>query len=356
MPWVRTCVRGLLTSGVLLMLCGSTVCGSSALAQDAGADGLDLLTISGRSERTDGGLRFDWPGVELTVRVKGRAVDATFSTLDGGALLAVESDETPLRMVELTGGSQTVHLATFKNARAHTLTIRKATEANYSGPVDLTQVWAPGGALVPAHRTYRHRLEWLGDSLSTGFGIMSRHQHKCPNDFRLQDFTLATPALVARRFDADLHAVVAGGWGLTKGWVVPHEQYQFHKLYTRRLYSDPVEGTFELDDFKPEAVVVSLGSNDVSMKVTQEDARDALVALLTTVRQHRPGVPILLVSTNTTTDFIAAAAEAFHDEHLKVIALDFLKEEGFACWHPTRVTSQRWADELALALHEVAGW
>jgi hypothetical protein len=249
-----------------------------------------------------------------------------------------------------------VRLASFKSGREHTVVIRKATEANYSGPVDVLGFTAPGGALLPVARPYKHALEWLGDSVSSGFGILSKSKHKCPNDFHLQDFTRATPALVARRFDAELHAIVAGGWGLTKGWVVPHEQYQFHKLYGRRLYSDVVEGTYDFASFKPEVVVVSLGSNDVSMKVSLEDARDAMVSLLTTVRVNRPGVPIILVSTNTTTDFIQAAADAFDDPLVKVVALDFRKEESFACWHPTMVTSQRWADELAVVLHDLVGW
>lgn len=116
----------------------------------------------------------------------------------------------------------------------------------------------------------KHRIEFIGDSISSGEGVIGA---KCEEDWVSMLFCASAAFTVktADYMDADFRVVSQSGWGVLSSWdnnpykVIPHYYEQVcgmtggarnRELGAQELYS--------FDEWKPDAVVINLGTNDES--------------------------------------------------------------------------------------------
>ena len=115
------------------------------------------------------------------------------------------------------------------------------------------------GAFVPYKEEPRLKIEFIGDSITTGFGVLAKEEF---GEYRTkeQDVTKAFPYLVSRELNAEYNVIAAGGWGIYKSKYSPYAIPDFYANV------DLTRNTQKQDDaaFTPDLCVVTLGTNDFS--------------------------------------------------------------------------------------------
>src|SRR5690606_36621250 len=94
-----------------------------------------------------------------------------------------------------------------------------------------------GGRSLPPPPRQTRRIEVMGDSQSTGFGIemLNAPNHDCPgadHGGRWQNFRKAWGALLGDRYDAEVHGIVFSGKGLIKN-IWPDDPDSLVRYYAR---------------------------------------------------------------------------------------------------------------------------
>jgi len=139
----------------------------------------------------------------------------------------------------------------------HSFEIIKLTESqnNFLG---ISRV-ETDGEFLPVREKKSLKIEFIGDSITTGFGVLSHERY---GDYQTaeQDVTKAFPHLVASALNAEYHLVAAGGWGICRS------KYSEHSIPDFYGNVDLLRNTDKWDKkrFSPDLFVVTLGTNDFS--------------------------------------------------------------------------------------------
>jgi lysophospholipase L1-like esterase len=172
----------------------------------------------------------------------------------------------------------------------HTLELWKRTEANVS-TTQLQGFEVSQGELLDPPPAASRRLEFLGDSVSAGFGVLGQGPI-CAFSPTTENDHVAFPALVAEALGADHQNLAYSGRGVS--WNYDRKDPNvFARLYGRTRATTPAP-LWSFGAFVPDVVWITLGGNDWDQPhagdpppelATFVDAYDHLVA---TVRQNHP--------------------------------------------------------------------
>ena len=159
------------------------------------------------------------------------------------------------KRIRLPKGEKTISVTL--PAGRHDFELVKLTEST-NNSFGVKCVTTDGEFLPPAPKE-RKRIEFIGDSITTGFGVLAKETY---GEYKTkeQDFTKAFPYIVTKALDADYHVVAAGGWPIYKSkyasYAIP-DYYENVDLLRNAAKAD-------LAEFTPDVVVVTLGTNDFS--------------------------------------------------------------------------------------------
>jgi lysophospholipase L1-like esterase len=242
----------------------------------------------------------DWSDARVIVRFDGvqASVTMTDTTYGGGNAywdVTVDGVLAPSPLA-LSQGQATYALATGLEAGIHTIELWKRTEANVS-TTEIDGFDFGGGALLAPPAAPSRRIEFLGDSVSAGFGDLGAGP-ACTFAPSTEDSHVAFPGLVATAFGADHQNLAYSGCGV-------HWDYDrsdpvvFSTLYPATLATAPGP-TWSFSSFDPDIVWITLGGDDWDQPgagdpppslAAFEAAYDSLV---TTVRQVHPLAYVIL--------------------------------------------------------------
>jgi lysophospholipase L1-like esterase len=333
-------------SSIVCALCALAACGPVKVAADS-----PRVDRYGRFE-ADG--RFSWSATRFSLRFTGRSVRAQLEQLTWPE--SAEGPGQPARfLVELDGAVSDVYAepktkqAVFERRELeagddHHLTVLRQSEA-LIGETRLQGFELERGAGVLGwDRPFKHRIEFIGDSVTTGFGDEGHD----PCKFSSQNSTIgaAYPFTAAHALDADFTVVGWSGHGVTRNWgdraepVVP-EQWT----------PGPV----------PDVVLIALGANDFwNGDPGEEKFVAAYRAFVERVRAAYPVAPIYAVLTPTGSDERREAMRKYLGEIPNTRYLELSKalpEDGRGCvGHPSAKTHQRAASEVVQRLRADLGW
>jgi len=114
------------------------------------------------------------------------------------------------------------------------------------------------GEFLPFREEKRCRIEYVGDSITTGFGVRAKRADE-EYTTATQDVTLSYAYLTSRALDAEMQIVAASGWGLYKS------KYAECAIPD---YYDNVDLTRNAEkydfSFSPDVIVLALCTNDFS--------------------------------------------------------------------------------------------
>lgn len=318
----------------------------------------------GRFDRSDSkGPRFAWSGSTITFRFRGTG-------------LSVKLKDTGFNWFELIVDGKT--MAPFGSGAAkdsftlahglvndvHTVTIVKRSEARV-GVVQLLGVDVEGGTLLPPPDPAPHRIEFLGDSITSGYGNEGPNA-QCPYTPREQNENQTYAAMVSRALNADHTNISWSGKTIR----------EMTTLWERTLPED-AKSVWTHSALVPDVVVINLGTNDFYFRDPGERVVTAnMLNLISRVRAKYPNVWIFWVLGPMLTDAYPPGEQHLtlaraHMKHAlsdladagggnRVVFVEVPTEDpttGLGCRsHPNISTHRRVADTLVPIMREHTGW
>lgn len=380
-------MAALMLSGVLSLAIMSG-CGSSSSAAESTTSTVkeetkvnDLMNVKllGRSYLTDDGklwmglsgtgIDLDYTGSKLSLFIIGNAGDkARVGVYVDGERVKDFMAPSEGEIVELEGKGDTP-----MNVR-----VVKLSECAQSC-CGIIKLEPNGGKITPA-ADKKHKIEIIGDSITCGYGVDDEdasHSFKTSTEDCTKSYSIKTAELL----DADYSLVSFSGYGIISGWtgdgkkqptqLVPtyYEKYGF--TYNAGFGGKkPQDLEWDFSRFVPEAVIINLGTNDMSYtgenEEKQEEYKQGYIAFLKTVRAKNPDARIyctLGIMGTTLNPTMRAAVEAYTaetgDDNIRVFDFPMQDQDkdGIAAdWHPSDKTHTKSAEMLSEFIKSDMGW
>jgi lysophospholipase L1-like esterase len=217
----------------------------------------------GRSDATDPlHPRFGWSGARIIAHFTGTDVTVTLdehSLLSGPSRWDVLVDGIRTSTLAPANGSGTYPVATGLAATEHTIELYKRTEGDVGDTKFLGFTFPNGGQLLSEPPAPARRIEFLGDSMSDGYGDECASASEAFSG-GTQNERLAFPGLVAHDLGADHHNVSCSGRGVLLNYMRA-DTVVFDQYFPRTMATVPA-ADWVFTSFSPDVVWIMLGAND----------------------------------------------------------------------------------------------
>jgi hypothetical protein len=334
------------------------------------------LVVMGRADRSDPArLRFGYPGVTLRLTFEGSSLGARFTATTSNSRIAVIVDGGEPRVVRLPRGDSDVPLVDALAPGPHTIDIVHRTET-WQGMLAVRGfvLGAGGRLLIPKPPPPVRRILFIGDSVTCGEAIDREPPPACRNDAPASSNAyLSYGMLLGRALEADVHLVCYGGRGLLRDWRGNHRVANAPQLFDLAVADPPWRATWDHAAFVPDAVVVSVGTNDFNLDLgpfpEREEYVSAYVAFVRAIRRQAPRAHVFLTEGAIVSDetdpgrpqktvlraYIAESSRRLADAGVHVV--ESTHYPGDACnAHPTRDQHAAMARDLDPVIRRTLGW
>jgi lysophospholipase L1-like esterase len=274
----------------------------------------------------------------------------------------VDGEETAVLKTEPGLGQYTVKLP----AGTHQVILHKRNDGNYGMAVFKGLQLPAGARLLPAPPRAARRIEFIGDSLSVGYGVEGPNK-ECqitrPHENNWKAFTQMT----ARALQADAHVTAISGKGVVRnyGEKTPTSPNPVPYYYARTLMRRG-DVMWDFQSWVPDAIVLKLGTNDHSTEPHPSEAvfTRGLHDFISAIRDaNGDKVPLFLVSDPSSAPNPERVKKVYQEQIARgAKALWFLEvargsEEELGChWHPKAVVHERMAAQLSALMKKELHW
>lgn len=239
---------------------------------------------------------FDWPGVYIYARFEGTS--CTIRLKDSTNEYSVIIDNHAPK-VFIPGDLKILKVASgLDGSVSHTVMIQKKTEAFVGKGIFEGFILDKGAALLPPHKRSGRRIEFIGNSITCGYGVLSDSSN-CHFSKQTEDAGMSYAAILSRRLHADYHLIAYSGKGMVRNYGDKHKTsvHPMPSLYDRTCWYDSTL-KWDFKKWVPQVVVINLGTNDFSTKPYPDKNvfEEAYNRLINRVRSLYPNVTIFCVS------------------------------------------------------------
>ncbi|MBN1773644.1 MAG: acetyl xylan esterase [Deltaproteobacteria bacterium] len=323
---------------------------------DGGGPPTAEVHFNGRFDRSDPAApRFAWSASSIRARFSGTGISITLDA-EGGNVFEVLIDGAPQAPIETSWGEETFGLASGLSAGEHEVELVRRTEA-FFGAVSFVRFDVTGGSLVASPWPWAHRVEFVGDSITAGYGALGPDQY-CSFSADTESAWVSYASVAARALGAAPQLIAWSGKGVVQNYGGDRDE-PLPELYERTIPTEAGDWGF---DPPADAVVLNLGTNDFSTTVDQAEFEAGYRDLILLVRSRNPTAAIYCVGGDflnaTATTYIANAIAATGDGNVELLELPgVLPSEGWGCdWHPSEATHLRIGGLVAERLRADLGW
>lgn len=360
-----------------IMLFAISACAESENSQEKNIwSDNDSIGISGRYLRSEPReVLLAYPGATITIETDAENIAAELTEIsllsDNGLsqnnTFAVIIDGEYIRKLILEDGTKTYILAQGLAREMHRIQIVKLTEG-LVGQTAFTRFVIPFDATVNAVEPARRTIEFIGNSITCGYGIESAGPDE-HFSFLTENAYKAYAMQASRQLDADAYLVSYSGKGIYRNWAdtVLYRETMV-ELYGRTMPLDTVH-LWDFAQIRPDAVVVSLGTNDFSPPLGADSALfiPRYLHLLRTIRQNYGSdvaiicinSPLLIAKQRTAlAAWISRCIDEMDDANIRYFQLSSCRSsDGWgADGHPSQQCADRNALELATFIRTVLNW
>ncbi|AKV04153.1 Endoglucanase E precursor [Labilithrix luteola] len=337
----------------------STPSASPAPPPVGGAPGVRFV---GRVDNSDPkAVRFAWPGTAIIARVKGPALSARIRD-DGNNFFQVLVDGEPKSIFKTEKGKESYSVVEGLTDDIHEIALYKRTEAKVG---EATFLGFDGDAkLMPPPAPADRRIEFVGDSITTGYGNEGPGAVCTFNPAQENEY-LSYSALTARALKAD-HVTVAWSGKTIKEMTE----------YWERTLPARTDSRWNHKSWVPQVVVLNVGTNNFA---THDPGEERFVRvysqLFARVRSEYPEAFVVCALGPMLTDrypqgrnnrtlakryMAAAMAKLKANGQSNFEYLEFPEQnhaDGLGCgFHPGLKTHKLMAERLTTFVHERLGW
>lgn len=299
--------------------------------------------VQGRVIReADGSFEFGWPGVAFESRFRGTGVRVRFDAPTDFLRLLVDGKEKivfrPGTVDKVIGG-----LA----PGIHIVRLEKMTESQQGGSRFVGFFPTPGDVSLPPPAR-RRQIEFIGDSYTVGYGNISPSR-TCTRE-EVHDRTDTPQAfgpMVARHYGADDRIVAYSGFGIVRNYNGGRPGLDLPALYDRLKPDEARHLVKAARDWRPQVIVINLGTNDFSTTLHSGEAwrnADALsaayragyLAFLRKLLARQPQARFILMGSDFYSEVEQVAAALAPAARARVTTLRFGELQLTGCdYHPS---------------------
>ena len=301
----------------------------------------ETIKTNGRTGTDGNGIICDnaLAGFEMNVRFVGdltltvTAKNPTNSTTADGPADAyftvyIDGVRSATRFCFAAGETTTLTIATSDGTKMHHIRVVKQNEAQFVlTTLESLSFTGYFGAKPEDKDLY---IEFMGDSISTGWGNLGEYGMADQHQPLYQDATQGYFNLVAEALDADASLSGCAGIGMLYGGyaVLP----QFTEFYAAQSYfRDKTVATEQ--GRTPDMIIMSLGTNDLRYGATEDEFKESMLAFIDTLREGYGDVPVVLVYGQMTTR-LATVMPAIEAASENVYVYELERNEAGGGGHP----------------------
>lgn len=263
----------------------------------------------------DGALRFGWPGVYFEGRFQGDSVEVAVEAAQEHLAVSIDGQ---VRAELVKPGAARLSFSGL-GPGPHRVRLDKLTESPEGSARFLGFFAGPDAQALP-EVTRGRRLEIIGDSHAAGYGVRGTAFDCTPAQVHdLTDSSLAFGPVLARRLDADYRIVAFSGRGIVRNYAGLAPGQPLPALYDRLIPDEAASRVDPADGWRPQVIVVGLGTNDFSTAVGPGEAwanaaalrkayRDGYVAFVAAVAASQPQARFLLIAGDLFAEDVAEVA------------------------------------------------
>ena len=303
--------------------------------------------------------RFTYPGVSISALFEGTSLNMIAKPMSGYFMVRIDNND-PFKIAFANTTDSVITLASQLPDGIHEVFIMNCIESFMPVSEFRGFLLDQDCHLYAKEQQYSLRLEFVGNSMTCGYGIESDN----PSDSfskETENHYYAYPALVSERLNAQYIAVARSGIGIYRNYGGPVEGSIdcLPNMYDYTLYGDTTE-IWDFSRYIPDIVCVNLGTNDCVLEgYSMHLLKDAFVKFSQKIRSNYPDARIIwmtgcmlhgkpLEDLQSVLDEVVQEANSAGD--MRMHRFDFTPQTGElgygAGWHPSKRQHERMADEL----------
>ena len=314
----------------------------------------------------DGSVSYNWVGTYLETQFSGSSI-AMQASAQGKTYHNVMIDGRLVRKILLQGTQpHRIVLAEGLGKGWHTLRLQQCTEGEHGRTTIHGFLLNNGEQLRKVPRRQRF-IEFYGDSYTCGYGTEGT-SHDEPFTLETENCNQAYACIIARYFDADYALVAHSGRGILRNYGAPKTQSEGNMFDKHnRLFDADEAPRYDFSAYKPQLVVVNLGTNDFSpLAIPSPEAYvSQYKKLLQSLRTHYGNVPVFCIRPQSASRYLQLALDLLEretaaDAHVFVShsmnnIIDDATDYG-ASWHPNYRGQRKVAMSLIPQIAHIMGW
>lgn len=344
----------------------------------------ETVRILGRTKEVDNvryinyscsGIEFEFVGTSASVVI---CTDGSKweDTLKAWVAVFIDDEDTPRKRILVDGKENIYKIYEDDISREVKIRLMKMSEAAFS-KVGIKEIVIEGEGNVIPTKSKERRIEFIGDSITCGYGIEGVFEKDIFNTAQENPWE-AYAARTARHFNADFNCVSWSGIGVISSWTEvekPNTEWLMPMLYKytdAAMDNDLGNKEFELWDndlFIPDLIVVNLGTNDTSYTKNVKEKVDAFAygyyEFLNRIRNFNPKAHIICTLGAMGQELCPAVQTAVTkfknstgDRKIYTHFFDVqLEEDGIGTdSHPSLRTHEKMSETLINKIKEVMKW
>jgi lysophospholipase L1-like esterase len=305
--------------------------------------------------------RFAWSGSAIVARFQGTGIAARIKD-DGKNQFQIFVDGEPKAILKTEPTKDTYTLADGLSDGPHEVILYKRTEARVGEAAFLG--FEPKGRMLPAPPSAERRIEFIGDSITTGYGVEGPGS-SCYFTPDTQNELATYAGITARALGADHHTIAWSGKTIM----------EMTEMWDRTLPANP-ESKWDFKAWTPHVVVINLGTNNFALQDPGEERYVRLyTALVDRVRKAYPEAFIVCMLGPMLTDVYpeghrsltqarkymrnaVAKIKTSGDTNVELLEVPEQKHsDGLGCgFHPSQKTQKIVAERLVALVREKLRW
>ncbi len=263
---------------------------ADAMRTAVAADDPGIHRLGRMQRNADASVTFGYPGAGFRFRSDARTVAVEAYSTGRDSNMAVRVDGGEPRAVKLGTASREYVLLEQDGNEAHTVEFVHQSET-WHGKVTVNNFILGHGKLLGGLETKPRRIVFIGDSVTCGEGAARDGSQACAKNTSWWSAYDSYGWLTGEALDAEVQLVCYGGRGLVRSWNGATGELNGPDFY-RLAVAEPDGPRWDQANFPADLVVVSLGTNDLSLAIgpfpEKEPFVEAYVQFVQTIVRDHP--------------------------------------------------------------------